>query len=52
MVLYVGWNKRLDALPCSAPLGLELVMILGMYTEQPSVGMLSQFQQIGMCIEQ
>ena len=28
---------------CSAPLSLELVMIIGMHTELPSVGMLSPF---------
>ena len=36
---------------CPTPLTLKLVMIMGMYTEHPSVGMLSPFQPIGMCIE-
>ena len=37
---------------CSASLSLELVMIMGMYTEHTSVGMLSPSQPLGMYIEQ
>ena len=36
---------------CSTPLSLKLVMIMGMCTEHPSIGILSPFQPIGMCIE-
>ena len=36
----------------STPLTLKLVMIMGMHTEHPSVGILSPFQPVGMCIEQ
>ena len=37
---------------CSAPLSLELIMIMGMCTEHPSVGMLSPSHPIGMHMEQ
>ena len=37
---------------CSAPLILELVVMMGMHTEHPSVDMLTPSQPIGMCIEQ
>ena len=33
------------------PLTLKLLMTMGMYTEHPSVGMLSPFQPIGICME-
>ena len=36
---------------CSAPLSLELIIIMGMHTEHPSVGMLSLSHPIGMHIE-
>ena len=36
----------------SIPLSLKLVMIMGMHAEHPSVGILSQFQPIGICVEQ
>ena len=34
------------------PLTLKLVTTMGMHTENPSVGMLSPFQPIGMFTEQ
>ena len=37
---------------CLAPLSLELIMIMGMHTEHPSVGMLRPSHTIGMHIEQ
>ena len=37
---------------CSTPLSLELIIIMGMCTEYPSVGILSLSQSIGMHIEQ
>ena len=33
-------------------LTLKLIMTMGMHTENPSVGMLSSFQSIGIHIEQ
>ena len=33
------------------PLTLKLIMTMSMQTEHPSVGMLSPFQPIGICIE-
>ena len=36
----------------STHLTLKLVMIMGIHTEHPSVGMISPFQPIGMHIEQ
>ena len=36
---------------CLTPLTMKLVMTMGMHTEHPSVGMLSPFQLVGMCIE-
>ena len=32
-------------------LTLKLIMTMGMYTEHPSVDMLSSFQPIGICVE-
>ena len=34
------------------PMSLELIMVMGMHTEHPSVGMLSPSHPTCMCIEQ
>ena len=52
-----GVSNLLQAVTCGAetcltPLTLKLVMTMDMNTEHLSVGMLSPFKPIGMCIEQ
>ena len=60
MCMAIGWNGLSMAMEgCSVYMPiiitnfriLKLVTIMSMYTEHPSVAMLSQFQPIGMFIE-